>query len=158
MNAELALYLVEQSIPLEKAKSMAAEATGSPADLALAILEALPGALSVAEALDMARAAPPVLVQSTAALKPPRTGPRDFEPGLHAVGGNSEFVHGTYAPVVGSDGLTDAQRNAVGTVGLCPNCQQPNNAHLPACARVGANGFEAVDPKARTKDPLPPVG
>ncbi len=40
---------------------------------------------------------------------------------------------------------------------LCPNCQQPTNDHLPGCARVGAGGFAAMDPKASTKNPLPPA-
>lgn len=56
-------------------------------------------------------------------------------------------------PVVGPDGLTDVQRAAVASgVGLCANCQQPKNRHLPGCARASGE-----DPKARTKDPLPPV-
>ncbi len=38
---------------------------------------------------------------------------------------------------------------------LCPNCQQPTNDHLPGCARVGVGGFSPMDPKARTKAPLP---
>lgn len=58
-----------------------------------------------------------------------------------------------HVPVVGADGLTDTQRNAVASgVGLCPNCQQPKNRHLPGCAR--ASGY---DQRAVTKDPLPPV-
>lgn len=40
---------------------------------------------------------------------------------------------------------------------LCPNCQQPTNDHLPGCARVGTGGFPPMDPKARTKAPLPPA-
>ena len=54
--------------------------------------------------------------------------------------------------VVGPDGLTDKQRAAVGGVGLCQNCQQPNNSHLPGCARASKEDMRAV-----TKDPLPPA-
>jgi hypothetical protein len=57
-----------------------------------------------------------------------------------------------YVPVQGPDGLTDKQRAAIGGVGLCSNCQQPKNSHLPGCSV--ASGY---DVKARTKDPLPPV-
>lgn len=55
-------------------------------------------------------------------------------------------------PVIGPDGLTDKQRAALGTVGLCPNCQQPKDDHLPGCARASGE-----DPKARTKDRLSPA-
>lgn len=56
-------------------------------------------------------------------------------------------------PVRGPDGLTAAQRAAVESgIGLCPNCQQPTNDHLPGCARASGE-----DPKARTKSALPPV-
>ncbi len=55
-------------------------------------------------------------------------------------------------PIVGADGLTEKQRAAVGGVGLCSNCQQPKNSHLPGCAQASGE-----DPRARTKDPLPPV-
>jgi len=40
---------------------------------------------------------------------------------------------------------------------LCPNCQQPANDHLPGCARVEWNGWEAVDKRAVTKNKLSPV-
>lgn len=64
-----------------------------------------------------------------------------------------DFIHGTYVPVKGPDGLTDKQRAALQTgVGLCPNCQQPTNDHLPACARASGEV-----PKAVTKPALPPV-
>lgn len=55
-------------------------------------------------------------------------------------------------PVVGADGLTEKQRVAVGSVGLCGNCQQPNNSHLPGCARASGE-----DKRAFTKDPLSPA-
>lgn len=71
---------------------------------------------------------------------------------LPAPQATGDFVHGTYVPVVGPDGLTDQQRAAVGTVGLCQNCQQPKNAHLPGCAVASGEA-----PRAVTKDPLPPV-
>ena len=63
--------------------------------------------------------------------------------------------------VVGPDGLTDQQRLGAATVGLCPNCQQPVNAHLPACLRDTAKGgFEPSDASYRraiTDKPLPPA-
>lgn len=62
-----------------------------------------------------------------------------------------EAAYGTFTPVVGDDGLTDKQRAAVGNVGLCPNCQQPNNDHLPGCARASGE-----DPRAVTKRGLSP--
>lgn len=55
-------------------------------------------------------------------------------------------------PVVGPDGLTAKQRAAIGGVGLCANCQQPNNGHLPGCAKESGE-----DKRAVTKDPLPPA-
>lgn len=64
--------------------------------------------------------------------------------------GDRAIVH--HVPVVGPDGLTDRQRAAVGTVGLCPNCQQPKNAHAPGCAVASGE-----DPKARTANRLPPL-
>lgn len=64
-------------------------------------------------------------------------------------GGRSQVQR---VPVVGSDGLTEAQRAAVGNVGLCPNCQQPNTDHLPGCARRSGEA-----PRAVTSGPLPPV-
>ncbi len=55
--------------------------------------------------------------------------------------------------VLNANGLTAAQQAALdGGIGLCPNCQQPTNNHLPGCARASGE-----DPKARTKAPLPPV-
>lgn len=64
--------------------------------------------------------------------------------------GERAVVH--RVPVVGSDGLTDQQRAAVGKQGLCSNCQQPNNAHLPGCAVASGE-----NPRAVTKAPLSPV-
>lgn len=59
--------------------------------------------------------------------------------------------------VVGPDGLTDAQRIGAATVGLCPNCQQPKNNHLPGCLRDPRAGFtEKEQGRAITKDRLPP--
>jgi hypothetical protein len=56
-------------------------------------------------------------------------------------------------PVVGPDGLTNAQREALAkNIPLCANCQQPTNDHLPGCAKASGE-----DPKARTKPPLAPV-
>ena len=60
-----------------------------------------------------------------------------------------------YAPVLGIDGLTDKQRAATkNCVGLCQNCQQPENDHLPGCARIPGMGS---DMRARTKAALPPA-
>lgn len=56
----------------------------------------------------------------------------------------------TQTRVVGGAALTPEQEAAIGTVGLCPNCQQPNNNHLPGCARQSGE-----DPRAVTKNPLP---
>lgn len=59
--------------------------------------------------------------------------------------------------LVGPDGLTDKQRVGAATVGLCPNCQQPVNAHLPGCLRDPKGGFtEAERSRVVTKAPLPP--
>lgn len=55
--------------------------------------------------------------------------------------------------VLNANGLTAAQQAAVDSgIGLCPNCQQPTNDHLPGCARASGE-----DPRARTKTALPPV-
>lgn len=61
--------------------------------------------------------------------------------------------------VVGPDGLTDAQRVALAKgVGLCPNCQQSNERHLPGCLRDPANGFTDKERgRAVTKAKLPPA-
>jgi hypothetical protein len=83
--------------------------------------------------------------------RPPR--PTDLrEPGQPLAEGELPRAVKHYVPVVGPDGLTDIQRAAVGGVGLCPNCQQPNNRHLPGCARASGE-----DRKAVTKTALPPV-
>lgn len=161
MNAALALFLIEESIPIEKAKAIAAEAT-SEADIAFGILDALPGALTVAEARAVAARAPLVVDYGSGKAVPskPDTTPRVRGPQVAGEHDTPQVVHGIYTPVVGDDGLTDAQRAALphnGGVGLCPNCQQPKNSHLPGCARTSSNGFEPMDPKARTKDPLPPA-
>ncbi len=70
----------------------------------------------------------------------------------HVVAQPGEALHGTYVPVKGPDGLTDVQRGALSTVGLCSNCQQPNNDHLPGCAVASGEDRRAV-----TKSALPPV-
>lgn len=55
-------------------------------------------------------------------------------------------------PATAAD-LSEAQAAALEAgIGLCPNCQQPNNDHLPACSR--ATGY---DGKAITKNKLNPV-
>jgi hypothetical protein len=161
LNAELALFLIEESIPIEKAKAIAAEAT-SVSDIALGIMDALPGALTVAEAKAIAERAPLVVDYGTGRAvpsrndAPPQVRPRG-EPGL-LEHDTKQVAHGVYTPVLGPDGLTDNQRAAMARgVGLCPNCQQPKTDHLPGCSRVSANGFEPVDPKAVTKDPLSPA-
>ena len=51
-----------------------------------------------------------------------------------------------------AQGLLPHQAAAVGTVGLCPNCQQPKNNHLPGCARQTGE-----EPTAITKNPLSPA-
>lgn len=58
------------------------------------------------------------------------------------------------APVAaGAVGLMAHQQDAIANgVGLCPNCQQPKNNHLPGCAR--ATGEDAT---ATTRAALPPA-
>lgn len=59
----------------------------------------------------------------------------------------------------GADGLTASQRAGVERgVGLCPNCQQPVDAHVPGCLRDPRNGFRE-DERSRvvTKSPLAPT-
>jgi len=67
--------------------------------------------------------------------------------------GTNEVAPKHLVRVVGDDGLTDKQRIGAATVGLCPNCQQPTNDHLPGCARIPETGS---DSRAVTKQPLPP--
>lgn len=147
MNAELALWLVEQGIDVAHARSVADDAT-SPADIALALLDA--GLYdSVQAARDRASEAPLVL------------SPAQVGAAVHAIiekkgvleHDDAEHAFRVYAPVVGPDGLTDGQRAAVQAgVGLCRNCQQPKTHHLPGCAL-----HSGEDPKAVTKSPLPPA-
>jgi hypothetical protein len=77
----------------------------------------------------------------------------DFSPRYDAVLVSDDIERAPVyrVPVVGADGLTDKQRAAVGGVGLCANCQQPNNDHLPACAKASG-----LDKRAVTKEALPP--
>lgn len=148
MNAELALFLIEKGIPVAKAKDIAAEAV-SLSDIALGIMDALPGAMSVAEAKEMASYAPLVVDMASGTPQPSRS---DSAPVFRQPedGTARAVVH--RVSVVGPDGLTDVQRAAVGTVGLCPNCQQPRTSHLPGCAVASGE-----NPRAVTKAPLPPV-
>jgi len=69
-----------------------------------------------------------------------------------AAEGSDERARVLHVPVVGADGLTDKQRAAVGTVGLCPNCQQPKNDHQVGCSRIDPS----YDSKSVTKGTLPP--
>lgn len=58
----------------------------------------------------------------------------------------------------GSDGLTASQREGLERgARLCPNCQQPEDDHIPACLRDPKNGFRE-DERRRvvTKSPLAP--
>lgn len=157
MSAELTLFLIEEGYPLEKAKAVAAAAPSTVADLALALLEALPGALTVAEARAQAERAPLAPAKGGRSWSEVKTGPNtrvqhasdeDFDDE-----GNPQPLRPVYTPVLGADGLTDRQRAAVATVGLCPNCQQPKNDHLPGCARIDAT----FDNRSVTKDRLPPA-
>lgn len=72
---------------------------------------------------------------------------------LDAAVENPERARVLQVPARGNDGLTDKQRAAMSTVGLCPNCQEPNNDHLPGCARASGEV-----PNAITKTQLPPTG
>ena len=58
----------------------------------------------------------------------------------------------------GADGLTAAQRRGVDAgIALCPNCQLPENDHIPGCLRNPKSGFtEKERNRAVTKPPLPP--
>ncbi len=73
-------------------------------------------------------------------------------PAFEVIPQHGDALHGTYVPVKGADGMTDVQRAALGNVGLCSNCQQPNNDHLPGCAVASGEDRRAV-----TKSALPPV-
>lgn len=157
MSAELVLFLVERDVPLAKAKAVAEAKATSVAELTLAMLDQGEVPLSTArqwaeECIGFLGQAPAVKRQSPAVNAPTTGGGEEFN-------GKDDAEHAFrwIVPVVGPDGLTDKQRAALGNVGLCPNCQQPNNGHLPGCARTGSNGFEPMDPKARTKPPLPPA-
>jgi hypothetical protein len=53
----------------------------------------------------------------------------------------------------GQDGLDAVQAQAVAQGRtLCPNCQHPEDDHLPGCSRIPGMGSDA---KARTKGALP---
>lgn len=65
----------------------------------------------------------------------------------------AEVAHPIYVPATGPDGLTAKQRAAVEAgVGLCSNCQQPKDDHLPSCAKASG-----MDKRAVTKGALPPA-
>lgn len=91
----------------------------------------------------------PAMLQQAPAPQPVRAAPTAP---VGTTYDTKEAAYGTYVPVVGPDGLTEKQRAAVGKQGLCPNCQQPTDDHLPACARQSGE-----DPKAVTKKGLPPA-
>jgi|GEM_PF-4697307 len=80
---------------------------------------------------------PPARVPAT------RSAPASAPP-FEVVAESRDFVHGTYVPIVGEDGLTDKQRSAVGKQGLCQNCQQPKDDHLPGCAVASGENARAV--------------
>lgn len=58
----------------------------------------------------------------------------------------------------GPNGLTATQQAGVDRgEKLCPNCHEPEDAHVPACLRDKKNGFEGkVRRKAITRGILPP--
>jgi len=148
MSAELILYLIEQGIPLHKAKEVEAQEPQSTPELVLALIEFADVAIS--DARGFAEGAPP-LTNRPVRVKPQN---ENLPPAVQtALQEGDDFVKPRYVPVVGADGLTDKQRAAVQSgVGLCPNCQQPKNAHLPGCARQSGEDARAV-----THDPLPPA-
>ena len=54
--------------------------------------------------------------------------------------------------------LSAEQEQALATgVGLCPNCQQPKNDHLPGCSRAFADPNDPFLKGAITKNKLNPV-
>lgn len=154
-NAELVLYLIEQGITLANAKAVAEQNPKSVPELVLALIEYAEVAIS--DARVFAEEAP--LNHFVAAKEPVRGVIGQLEDERERRSYDTEaVVHGTYVPVVGADGLTDAQRNALQRgIGLCPNCQQPKDDHLPGCARVANGGMPPMDPRAVTKAKLPPV-
>ena len=146
MNADLVLFLIEHDMPLDKAKAVAGSEPASVAELALALIE---NGVIISMARELAEGAP---LQPSAKLKPQNEAlPPAVQTALQT-GSEPPPIRARYVPVVGPDGLTDKQRDAVGNVGLCPNCQQPRNSHLPGCAVASGEA-----PRAITKDPLPPV-
>lgn len=156
MNAELALWFIERGVDVVDAKQYAAECV-SPSDVALALVE---HGVGVGDARDLAAQAPLVVeVQPSGKVVPGRPNPVVLDRVERAASVEGVVIHDDaehafrfYAPVVGPDGLTDKQRAAVGGVGLCRNCQQPKDDHLPGCAL-----YSGEDPKAVTKSPLPPA-
>lgn len=154
MSAELTLALLEAGLDLAQAKAVAAEAPTNVPELALALIE---HGVSISEARGIAErsiaTAPPAARMPSPAVRERVQAQRAARAGQHmGEHDTKEAAYGTYSPVVGPDGLTDKQRNALGNVGLCPNCQQPNSDHLPGCARASRE-----DPNAVTKNPLPPA-
>lgn len=70
----------------------------------------------------------------------------------HGAGEKAVAAKFSVAPK-GADGLDAVQAQAVAQGRpLCPNCQHPEDDHLPGCARRPGEGS---DFKAKTKNPLP---
>jgi hypothetical protein len=156
MNAELVLYLMEQDISLDAAKAVAETNPKSVPELAIALIEHV--GLNVGAARDIANEAPLRQPLTRNDIPPDNAAPDPSTLGPRKSYDTEAVVHGTYVPVTGADGLTDAQRNALQRgIGLCPNCQQPKDDHLPGCARVAQGGMSPMDPRAVTKPKLPPV-
>lgn len=150
MNAELVLYLMEAGLPMDVAKDVAGDVAGnggSWGELALAILTRAD--MTVARATELAKAAP---LEPSKKLKPQNEGlPPAVQTALQADG--DAPIRPRYVPVLDADGLTAKQRAALDRgIGLCANCQQPRNAHLPGCSVASGE-----NPRAITKDRLPPV-
>lgn len=92
-------------------------------------------------------AQPATPAQIAEAVRPARTGARIIEDG--------ESIRVRAKPATAGT-LTAKQQAALdGGIGLCPNCQQPTNDHIPGCARIAVGGMPPMDPRAVTRSPLP---
>lgn len=144
MNAELALWLVEQGLDLPSAKAAAAEPQ-SEAGLALLLVEWGAG---VGDAKALAKLAPlpapPQNVRIRADFAEPGTpGPIEDEDAIRPA---------RVAPRKPGDLMPHQQAALDSGIGLCPNCQQPKNNHLPLCTIA-----TGIDSRAVTKSALPPA-
>lgn len=146
MNAELVLYLFDQGLTIAAARKVAETEPANVPELTLALIEF--GEVTLATARGMAEEAP--LTPSKPVIKPQNA---SLPPAVQTALQADAPIRPRYVPVVDADGLTAKQRAALDRgVGLCANCQQPRNAHLPGCSVASGE-----NPRAITKDRLPPA-